>query len=92
MTMEGKSPLPDQTDLPDGQISDGLRFCPVQPQTKKYFCFSEIKSVVHPSRPVPNEGRIAIVTDVGSGMWWTRQRWARDVIAGRVSRERLTAR
>jgi hypothetical protein len=45
-----------------------LCFCLVQPCSKKYFCFSEIKSVVHPRYPVPREGRIAIVTDVGHGM------------------------
>src|SRR6266700_7137198 len=37
-----------------------------------------------PSRPT--EGRFAIVTDVGHGMRWTRQRFARDGIAGRVER------
>src|SRR6266851_681702 len=30
-----------------------------------------------PRHPVPEEGRIAIVTDVGHGMRWTRQRRAR---------------
>jgi hypothetical protein len=30
-----------------------------------------------------------IVTYAGHGMRWTRQRRAREVIAGRVSRERL---
>src|SRR5882724_2395140 len=34
----------------------------------------------------PTEGRFAIVTDVGHGMRWTRQRFARDGIAGRVER------
>jgi hypothetical protein len=32
----------------------------------------------------PTTGRIAIVTDVGHGMRWTRQHFARDGIAGRV--------
>jgi hypothetical protein len=32
--------------LPDGQISDGACFCLVQPRSKKYFCFSELESVV----------------------------------------------
>ena len=32
----------------------------------------------------PHEGRIAIVTDVGHEMRWTRQRRARNGIAGRV--------
>jgi hypothetical protein len=33
----------------------------------------------------PSEGRFAIVTDVGRGMRWTRQRQVRNVMAGRVS-------
>ena len=37
-----------------------------------------------PSRPT--EGRFAIVTDVGPGMRWTRQRFARDGVAGQVER------
>jgi hypothetical protein len=50
---------------------------------------------LHPSgksslqiRAIPShtEGRFAIVTDVGHGMRWTRQRFARDGIAGRVER------
>jgi hypothetical protein len=32
----------------------------------------------HRRVPLPQEGRFAIVTDVGSGMRWTRQRQARD--------------
>jgi hypothetical protein len=47
----------------------------VQPHLQKYFCFilTQISSL---SLTVPShtEGRIAIVTDVGSGMRWTRQR------------------
>jgi hypothetical protein len=39
---------------PDGQISNDLRFCLVQPRAKKYFCFSEIKSVVY---PLPSRSR-----------------------------------
>ena len=37
--------------------------------------------------PSHTEGRFAIVTDVGHGMRWTRQRFARDGIAGRVLRD-----
>jgi len=36
--------------------------------------------------PSHTEGRFAIVTDVGCGMRWTRQRFAREGIAGRVER------
>ena len=42
------------------------------------------KSALQIRHPVPLEGRIAIVTDVGCGMRWTRQRRARDVFAGRL--------
>ncbi|MEH2548801.1 hypothetical protein V1283_005446 [Bradyrhizobium sp. AZCC 2262] len=41
--------------------------------------------------PGPQEGRIAIVMDVGSGMRWTRKRRRVMRIAGRVSRERSPA-
>ena len=43
-----------------------------------------------PRIPHPQEGRIAIVTDVGCGMRWTRQRRAREVVAGRIFREQST--
>jgi hypothetical protein len=42
------------------------------------------KSILKLSPSRPTEGRFAIVTNVGSGMRWTRQRWARKVMAGRV--------
>jgi hypothetical protein len=73
--------------LPDGQISVSLRFRPVQPHQKKYFCFSEIESVVHNRHPVPHEGRIAIVTDVGTGCGG-RGSVGRHEIAGRVDETR----
>jgi hypothetical protein len=68
------------SDLPDGQISDLAVESPLQ----KYFHFhpTQINSTTLPSRP-REEGRIAIVTDVGHGMRWTRQRRVRDVIAER---------
>jgi hypothetical protein len=55
---------------PDGQIADP----PVQPFLQKYsgFLFTQITSTSI-AIPHPQEGRIAIVTDVGSGMQWTRQ-------------------
>jgi hypothetical protein len=44
----------------------------VQPVDKKYFSFSEAQiSCMTDPIPSPPEGRIAIVTDVGSGMRWT---------------------
>ena len=57
------------TDLPDGLIFRNR----VKPSLEKYFALSEYKSVVGspPSRSL-QEGRIAIVTDVGRGMRWTR--------------------
>ena len=68
------------SDLPDGQISDRA----IQPRLQKYSCFhlSQISLRTPPSRS-REEGRIAIVTDVGHGMRWTRQRRVRDVIAER---------
>jgi hypothetical protein len=57
--------LRESADLPDGQISCGLCFYFVQPRSKKYFCFSETKSLVYPPPSCPTEGRIAIVTDAG---------------------------
>ena len=44
------------------------------------------KSILELSPSWPTEGRFAIVTDVGHGMRWTRQRFARDGVAGRVER------
>jgi hypothetical protein len=37
----------------------------------KYFSFGKSENVYSPAVPPPQEGRIAIVTDVGSGMRWT---------------------
>ena len=42
------------------------------------------KSILELSPSRPTEGRFAIVTNVGHGMRWTRQRQARNVMAGRV--------
>ena len=42
------------------------------------------KSDLELSLSRPTEGRFAIVTNVGYGMRWTRQRQARNVVAGRV--------
>jgi hypothetical protein len=46
--------------------------CPVL--TPKIFLSENQKLWYLPHVPLPQEGRIAIVTDVGSGMQWTRQR------------------
>ena len=75
-----RAPLP--VALPVGQITHGVG--PVLPA--KIFRFAITPNHSYNSRhPVPLEGRIAIVTDVGCGMRWTRQRRARDVFAGRAS-------
>jgi hypothetical protein len=57
-------------DLPDGLFGD----LPVQPSLQKYFAspFGRNSFIDTPSRP--HKGRIAIVTDVGYGMRWPRQR------------------
>jgi hypothetical protein len=50
----------------------------VQSSRKKYFAFAVGQIIcTSPRHPVPQEGRIAIVTDVGCGMRWTRKRRAR---------------
>jgi hypothetical protein len=68
-------------DLPVGRFVDRR----VQPFLQKYFALLVGQIISTNSRhPTPEEGRIMIVTDVGHGMRWTRQRLARDGIAGRV--------
>jgi hypothetical protein len=69
------------TDLPVGRFVDRG----VESLLQKYFCF-RTPQITSTTPPIPShqEGRFAIVTDVGCGMRWTRQRFARDGIAGRV--------
>jgi hypothetical protein len=71
-------------DLPVGRFVDRG----VQPSSRKYFA-SVVGRNISMSLTIPShtEGRFAIVTDVGHGMRWTRQRFARDGIAGRVLRD-----
>jgi hypothetical protein len=49
----------------------------VQSPREKYFASVFQKSVIRSRHPVPQEGRFAIVTNVGCGMRWTRQRRVR---------------
>jgi hypothetical protein len=74
---------PQSGDLPVGRFVDSG----VESLLQKYFTspVGQIISTNSP-HPTPQQGRIAIVTDVGHGMRWTRQRLARDGIAGRVLR------
>ena len=58
---------------PDGQISHFLS----SPSAKNIPLLRRPKSLLYPRHPVPHKGRFAIVTDVGHGMRWTRQRRAR---------------
>jgi len=52
-------------------------FLPVQSPSAKIFRFPfPPNHLYHAHHPGPREGRIAIVTDVGCGMRWTRQRLA----------------
>jgi hypothetical protein len=70
-------------DLPVGRFVDRRVESPLQ----KYFGFHAPQITSRTFRiPSHTEGRFAIVTDVGHGMRWTRQRLARDGIAGRVLR------
>ena len=49
----------------------------VKPRNQKYSAFAAGQiSARTPAIPCPQEGRFAIVTDVGCGMQWTRQRQA----------------
>ena len=45
----------------------GARSWLVQPLSKKYFCFTEIKMLLYDLHPVPERGALAIVTNVGAG-------------------------
>ena len=75
------SPISKNADFlpsPDGQISGFLsspahKNIPLPPSGK-----SSLQARVIPS---PQEGRFAVVTDVGYGMRWTQQRQAREVRA-----------
>jgi hypothetical protein len=70
-----------QVICPSGGLSTGLSspFC-----KNISLCSSGKSSLQIRGIPSHTEGRFAIVTDVGHGMRWTRQRFARDGIAGRV--------
>ena len=59
----------------------------VQSSVKKYFGFGT-PQITSRTLAIPShtEGRFAIVTDVGHGMRWTRQRLAGDGIAGQIER------
>jgi hypothetical protein len=60
------------TQLPDGQISPAADLRPCPAPFAKIFRFRRRANQFYESRrPVPNEGRFAIVTDVGNGMRWT---------------------
>jgi hypothetical protein len=59
----------------------------VQSLPKKYFCFSETKSLLYSPPSRPTEGRIRIVRDAGRDAVDAAASGA-PVIAGRVSRER----
>ena len=70
--VRARAPLP--VALPVGQITHRLVQCPRQ----KYSASPRPQiTPTTPAIPHPLEGRIAIVTDVGRGMRWTRQRRAR---------------
>jgi hypothetical protein len=74
---------PQSSDLPVGQFVDSC----VESSLQKYFGFHSPQIRSRTFRiPSHTEGRFAIVTNVGHGMRWTRQRLARDGIAGQVER------
>jgi hypothetical protein len=71
-------PWPTRSDLPVRQFRDSAGRLLVQFFAQKYIAspFAKI-SIIDSAIPHPREGRIAIVTDVGRGMRWTRQCQAR---------------
>jgi hypothetical protein len=58
---------------PTGKSATAGTFALSSPDRKNISVFPKSNPLYIPRRLVPNEGRIAIVTDVGNGMWWTRQ-------------------
>ena len=74
LTMRGLS-------KPDGQISD----LAVQPHFQNLPIPTYPKSILELSHPVPQRG-VSRSSRTRGGMRWTRQRFARDGIAGRVER------
>jgi len=74
-------------DLPDGQITTRPSKPLSSPLTKNISLFQKCKSGVGKAISCPQEGRIAIVTDVGCGMQWTRPcaRRAQIVADGQVA-------
>src|SRR5258706_6479357 len=67
-------------DLPDGQISE----LPVQPPLQKYSA-SRLPQITFTTRAVPSPRRgVGHRHERWGGMRWTRQRRAREGIAGRV--------
>jgi hypothetical protein len=84
---------------PTGKSATACASALSSPVRKNISVFPKSNPLYIRRHPVPREGRIAIVTDVGHGMWWTRQRRARSVVArtrdacrGRRSRVVLTPR
>src|SRR6185312_5642851 len=75
-------------------VSDFRLIWPVQPRGEKYSASVFRKFMVEWPRLAPDrEGRFAIVTDVGSGMRWTRaHQLTSDVASGRQRRVVLIPR
>src|SRR5882757_1261173 len=84
----GLQPLtirPAQMICPSGGLSMGLSSL-ISGFPKNISVPTYPKSILELSPSRPTEGRFAIVTNVAHGMRWTRQRFARDGIAGQVER------
>src|SRR5579859_6412070 len=79
---------------PTGANHPALRRAPVYPRSQKYFVWPFARrSITDSSRPASERGALAIVTNVGCGMQWTRAA-AQDERrqSGRRSRVVLTPR
>ena len=81
------SRVPVMMRLPDGQITTSPSKPLSSPQNENISLFQKCKSGVGKAVSCPQEGRIAIVTDVGCGMRWTRRcaRRAHIVADGQVA-------
>jgi hypothetical protein len=75
----------DLLDLPSGRLLTGVSSL-FSDFPKNISVPTYPKSKLYPSMSRPTEGRFAIVTNVGHGMRWTRQRFARDELQGGLAK------
>jgi hypothetical protein len=71
------------TTLPDGQISGRAVHLPVQPLAQIFSAFPVGQIIAKTRAPCPGKRGVGHRHERWGGLWWTRQRRARDVFAGR---------